>query len=124
MLTNLLELQLAEREPSVVHLFQVIAKVMDVDAARGVMLLRDGSGEAFVRVGFTNQDIVPGATVRLEGRGCAVVRDGFGLALIPGLVVDNDGVHPSVVQSGKTFLPAGANAIRLTWFNRYGVLAL
>ncbi len=123
-LTNLLELQLAEREPSVVHLFQVIAKVMDVDAARGVMLLRDGSGEAFVRVGFTNQDIVPGATVRLEGRGCAVVRDGFGLALIPGLVVDNDGVHPSVVQSGKTFLPAGANAIRLTWFNRYGVLAL
>jgi len=120
-LTNLFELRRhAGREPSVVHPFRIVADVIDVDASKGVLVVRDSSGVEFIRAGFTNRDVVPGARVRLEGSGCGVNRHGFGLAVVPGLVVDNDGIHPAVVESGEVFLHAGVNPIRLEWFNRHG----
>jgi len=121
LLTNLFQLRrCAEQSPHVVHPFRVVADVMDVDSVRGVLALRDGSGTEFIRVGLTNRDIEPGAVVCLEGSGCAVKLEQFGLAIVPGMVVDNDGVHPMVMESGKVFLPAGRSPIRLEWFNWFG----
>ena len=48
----------------------------------------------------------------------------FGLAIAPGLVVDNDGIHPVAAESGRVFLSSGTNRIRLEWFQWFGELGL
>lgn len=119
LLTNLFQLrQQADQAIPVLHPFRIVAEVIAADAARGVLALRDHSGAEFMRIRFT--DVAPGATVLLEGRGCAVKRERFGLVVVPGLVVDNDGIHPMVMETGKVFLSAGRNPIRLEWFNWFG----
>jgi signal transduction histidine kinase len=118
LLTNLFQLrQEAEHERLVVHPFRIVADVIDADCKGGVLLLRDASGVEFIRGGFGARDIEPGATVCLEGTGNTVKLKSFGLSVVPGMVVDNDGVHASAVQSGQVFLPAGTNPITVQWFN-------
>ncbi len=125
LLTNLFQLrQQADQAVRILHPFRIVAEVITADAVRGVLALRDGSGAEFIRVGFANREVAPGATVLLEGWGCAVKREGFGLVVGPGIVVDNDGIHAASVESGQVFLDAGMVPIRLEWFNRFGELAL
>jgi signal transduction histidine kinase len=125
LLTNLFQLrQQADQAVRMLHPFRVVAEVIAADAAQGVLALRDHSSTEFVRIGFTNREVAPGATVVLEGWGCAVKREGFGLAVGPGMVVDNDGIHAATVESGRVFLNAGMAPIRLEWFNRLGELVL
>jgi signal transduction histidine kinase len=125
LLTNLLQLRMsADQTPSVVHPFRIVADVMDADSARGVLVLRDTSSVEFVRVDFRNRDVEPGATVCLEARGCAVKLNGFGLKVVHGMVVNNDGIHPVIAESGMTFLHAGKNPITVKWFNLFGLLGL
>ena len=119
LLTNLFQLRHeAERNIRVIHPMRVVAEVMDVDLARGALVLRDDSAIEFIRVGITNPGIKPGALVLLEGSGCAVKLDGIGLAIAPGIVVDNDGVHPLLPETGKVFLSAGMHRIKVEWFNQ------
>lgn len=125
LLTNLFQLrEEAEHERLVVHPFRIVADVIDADCKAGVLLLRDASGMEFIRGDFAARDIEPGATVCLEGTGNAVKLKSFGLSVVPGMVVDNDGIHPSAVQSGQVFLHAGTNPVSVQWFNAYGVFEL
>ncbi len=125
LVTNLLQLrQCAEQEPSIVTPIRIDAEVCDADLAQNVLLLRDESGAEFVQLDLQNQDIRPGATVRVEANGCGVTLQNFGLAIIPGMVVDNDGVHGMATTAGTVFLPAGAAPIALQWFNRIGQFGL
>lgn len=125
LLTNLFQLRCcANQDPAVVHPFRIVADVVDVDPAGGVLVLRDSSGVEFVQLDMQGRTFIPGTTVRLEGQGYAVTLKGFGLALVPGLVVDNDGVHPTIVKIGTTFLHAGLNPITVQWFNRTGDFSL
>jgi signal transduction histidine kinase len=125
LLTNLFQLrQQGDQAIRMLHPFRVVAEVIAADVARGVLVVRDHSGTEFIRLGFTNREVAAGATVILEGWGCAMKREGFGLAVGPGLVVDNDGIHAATVVSGQAFLDAGMIPIRLEWFNRLGELGL
>lgn len=125
LLTNLLQLRnAAEHTPLVVHPFRIVADVLDVDSASGALAVRDVSGVEFIRMDVGNRDVEPGATVCLEERGCAVRPNRFGLAIVPGLLVDNDGIHPIATESGTTFLHAGKNPITVQWFNCFGVFGL
>lgn len=125
LLTNLLQLRhVAEQTPLVVHPFRIVADVIDVDAASSVLALRDASGAEFIRMDLRNRGVEPGATVCLEGRGCAVKLDRFGLEVVPGLVVECDGIHPITTESGTTFLHAGKNPITVQWFNQFGAFGL
>jgi signal transduction histidine kinase len=120
-LTNLFQLRhAAEQQVRVTNPFRVVATVMDVDPAVGAIALRDESGQEFVLADFNNRDLEPGAKVCLEGSGCGFKMRGFGLAIVPGLVADNDAVHPVLFESGKTFLRSGLNPIEVQWFNRLG----
>jgi signal transduction histidine kinase len=121
LLTNLFQLRrCAEQGPRVVHPFQIVAEVLDSDSASGALVLRDQSGVEFIRLDLHGRAIEPGATVCLEGRGCGLKLESFGLAVVPGMVVDNDGVHATTVGSGEVFLHAGVNPIAVQWFNRIG----
>ncbi len=101
-----------------VHPFRIVAEVLDADAGGGVLVLRDASGVEFVGLDFRGQKIGPGDKVCLEGTGCGVKPKGFGLAIIPGMVVDNDGLHAMAVASGEVFLHPGTTPISAQWFNR------
>lgn len=121
LLTNLFQLRRsAEQSSSVVPSFRIVADVLDVDFGNGVLVLRDASGVEFIQLDLRGQKIEPGATVRLEGKGCAVKPKRFGLAILPGMVVDNDGLHAMTLESGSAFLRAGANPISVEWFNGSG----
>ena len=125
LLTNLFQLRgCAGQEPAVVHPFRIVAEVCDVDSASGVLVLRDPSGVEFIRLDLQGRTIEPGATVCLEGKGCGVKPKSFGLAVVPGMVVDNDGLHGITVESGAAFLHAGVNPITVQWFNRTGDFGL
>ena len=127
LVTNLFQLRrVAELETRVVHPFRIVADVMDVDVARRLLALRDASGMEFIQVDadFSNQNLESGATVYLEGKGSILKHKNFGLVMVPGMVVENDGLHASLVQSGTVVLPAGTNPIALQWFNRYWQLGL
>jgi signal transduction histidine kinase len=125
LLTNLLQLRTAARQtPSVVHPFRIVADVVAADSADGVLALRDASGVEFIRVDFGSRAVEPGATVCLEGTGCAVRLNSFGLEIVPGLVVNNDGTHSLASASGATFLPAGKHPLTVEWFNRFGTFGL
>ena len=125
LLTNLFQLrEQAKHERLVVHPFRIVADVIDADCKTGVLLLRDASGVEFIRGDFGARDIEPGSSVCLEGTGNSVKLRSFGLFVVPGMVVDNDGIHASAVQSGKVFLHAGTNQISVQWFNASGVFDL
>ena len=120
-LTNLLQLRTcAEQQPAAVRPFRIVAEVCDADCANGVLLLRDLSGVEFVGLDLKNHSLEPGTTVCLEGLRCGLKPRSFGLAVVPGLVVNNDGLHPMKLESGTAFLHAGANPIRVQWFNGPG----
>lgn len=125
LLTNLFQLRCcANQDPAVVHPFRIVADVVDADPADGVLVLRDSSAVEFLQLDLQGRTFIPETTVRLEGQGYAVTLKGFGLALVPGLVVDNDGIHYTIVKTGTTFLHAGLNPITVRWFNRMGDFSL
>jgi len=125
LLTNLFQLRLcAGQKPSVLHPFRITADVLDTDSASDVLALRDSSGSEFIQLDLRGRTIEPGATVCLEGMGCGVKPKSFGLAIVPGMVVDNDGVHAMRVESGVVFLRAGLNPIAIQWFNNMGSFGL
>jgi signal transduction histidine kinase len=120
-LTNLFELrQWADHELTNVHPFRIVAEVCDVDPAGGVLALRDGSGVEFIRLPIKDQSIKPGVTVSLEAEGCSVKRQGFGLTIVPRMVLESDGVYGIQVRSSTVFLHAGLNPITVDWFNHLG----
>jgi signal transduction histidine kinase len=125
LLTNLFQLRHeAGQEPQVLHPFRIVADVVDADAVNGVLALRDASGVEFIRVAFSDPGIKPGARVCLEGDGCGLKKEGFGLLIIPGMVVDCDGIHASKSRSGRVFLQAGTHPITVRWFDWFGAFGL
>jgi signal transduction histidine kinase len=125
LLTNLFQLRrYVEQEPAVVHPFRIVADVCDADCAASVLVLRDTSGVEFIQQDLHGRKVEPGAAVCLEGKGCALKPKSFGLAVVPRMVVDNDGLHGAKLESGKTFLHAGVNPITVQWFNGPGEFGL
>jgi len=124
-LTNLSQLRnWAEHELTNVHPFRIVADVCDVDPVSGVLVLRDATGMEFIHVDFNNEDVKPGARISLEGEGCALKLQGFGLAVIPGLILEIDGVHGLQVRSSSAFFRAGLTPIKAQWFNHLGHVTL
>ena len=124
-LTNLLQLRrCAVQETVEAHPFRIVADVFDADPSAGVLVLRDASGTEFIKLELHGQQLKPGATVSLEGKGCGIRLRSFGLAIVPGLVADNDGIHGMLGHSGTSFLQAGLSPFTLRWFNRLGDVGL
>src|SRR4051812_14065105 len=92
LLTNLFQLRTcAEQQPGMVHPIRVTAEVCWADCPRGVLVLRDSTCVEFIALDLKGRVIGPGATVSLEADGYGLKPRGFGLALVRGVAVDNDG---------------------------------
>lgn len=87
------------------------------------LVLADESGAAPVRLAFPGGPPRAGQRLGVEGR-CTAQRSGMAFTLVPAVVVNNDGLHLPVEQSGSLELQAGWQPIRLCWFNRRGEAAL
>ena len=123
MLTNLLQLRrCGEQIPSVLHPLRITASVVDADPAGGVLVLRDDSAVEFVQVDFRGQEIKPGARICLEGTGCGIKPKNFGLAIVPGLVVDNDGLTECGLHPERPFFTAASTRLRCIGLTVWGTL--
>jgi len=85
--------------------------------SEGRVILHDDTEAAQIELDFPCATPRQGDQVRLTGK-CTVVktRDILRLSSIP--VVENDGLHALVEQSGSIYLKAGRHPIRVEWFNR------
>ncbi|HEV2329569.1 MAG TPA: ATP-binding protein [Verrucomicrobiae bacterium] len=64
-----------------------------------------------------SSNISVGSQVRIEANQCLLTRTRSGIKVWPNMVVDNDGLHSQQEASGRVFLQAGMNPIRVDWFN-------
>jgi signal transduction histidine kinase len=125
LITNLFGLrQCAVQSFQVRQPFRVVAQVVEADPQAGSVVLKDASTLEFIHLDLSHTSVQPGDVVCLEGTNCAIRPEGIGLALVPGMAVDNDGVHGLSRAAGRTQLHAGLNPITLQWFNRAGSFSL
>jgi signal transduction histidine kinase len=118
--TNLLELaQSVNREQRLVRNVRLEATVCAAsDPAIGVIILKDDSDTALVELDSDQPAVFPGERIRIEGADCLLRRRAMGVKISALPVVDNDGVHGVVTNSGKITLAAGRHPLRLEWFNQ------
>ena len=60
----------------------------------------------------------PGDRIRIEGNRVLLRRRDLGTQISAAPVVDNDGLHPLQLQTGKVVLKAGRVPLEVDWFNR------
>jgi signal transduction histidine kinase/RNase P/RNase MRP subunit p29 len=86
------------------------------DPTIGTVVLQDDSGVALIELGDELPEFSAGDRIRIEGK-CLLRRRGIGLGISPLPLVDNDGIHGSITNSGDITLTAGKHPLRLEWFN-------
>jgi signal transduction histidine kinase len=104
--------------------FRAEGVVCAVVRGRNLLALQDSSGCVLLEAPALDETIQAGEWVAVTADHCALTRNRFGLQLGTAPVVNNDGHHPAVFKSGKVFLEAGWQPIRVTWFNGRGASAL
>lgn len=85
-----------------------------------MFVLQDDSATALLQLPAGEKLPSPGDSITLAGENCLIARKQFGIRIGPDPVVDNDGIHPAMLASGKAFLKAGLQPIRLSWFSFAG----
>ena len=86
------------------------------DPAVGAVVLQDDSAVALIDLGDGMPELSAGDSIRIEGK-CLLRRRGVGLEVSSFPVVDNDGIHGGITNSGDITLTAGRHPLRLEWFN-------
>ena len=85
--------------------------------AAGRLVLQDASGVAELEMDLTGQPVAAGQRVRMEGNG-VITKVGAGFKLgSKGPTVDNNGLHTMIEKSGRVYLRAGRQPLRVDWFN-------
>lgn len=117
-LTSLRQLRLAvDQRPRMVCSFQIEAVVRAADKTDHTLFLQDDSEADLIQADWDNAAFQPGQRVLLRGTNCAVGWNHSGLRIDRMPVVDVDGSHPPVTNTGMVFLHAGQNFIKVDWFN-------
>ncbi|MDB6017463.1 MAG: Histidine kinase [Pedosphaera sp.] len=121
MLTNVLQLRhLAFNDELTSCSVQLEGTVVWVSQARAQFILQDDSGMMALNLNLNDYpSLKPGHKVRLRAS-CIV---GHGLAACTALV-DNDGDHSFLEESGTIFLSKGRHPICVEWFNIQGQFGL
>jgi signal transduction histidine kinase len=104
--------------------FRVEGVVCAVVPQRNMIVLQDDSAAALVQLPAIGNPPAIGDGLAIAGDNCLIARKQFGVQIGPEPVVDNDGDHPPLLATGRVFLSAGLQPIRLGWFNAGGELDL
>ncbi len=116
--TNVAQLRaVAEQTGTGAYSFALEGEVWWANAAQGRFVLRDATGAEALELELPSAFPQAGQRGRLEGT-ATVARRGFALRLgAKGPVVDNNGVHAMIEKSGRVYLEARWQPIRVEWFN-------
>ena len=87
----------------------------------GVLVMQDDTGVELLELGCRPEQFTPGDRIRIEGNCALLRRRDLGTQISAAPVVDNDGLHPLQLRTGKVVLKAGRVPLEVDWFNRmYG----
>jgi len=100
-----------------VQSFRLEGAVRAVVPEKGLIVLEDASGTMLFELPPINSTISGGDRAVIEADQCVLTRTRFGIRVSAVPVVDNDGLHSAREASGRVYLDAGMNPIRLDWFN-------
>jgi len=104
--------------------FRIEGAVCAVVPARRLVALQDDSGAVLLELPAVGETLRAGDRLAVAGANCPVFRNHGGLQVGNSLVVDDDGTHAAVQESGRIYLGAGRQPIQLEWFNGEGPSAL
>jgi signal transduction histidine kinase len=108
---------IAAEQGRTIQTFCIQGWVRAVVRARRSVILQDRTASAFIELPGIDETVRVGSLVRVEANNCLISRSHFGICIGTAPVVDNDGLHSPVLQSGSVFLRTGFEPIRLEWFN-------
>jgi signal transduction histidine kinase len=116
---SLADLQhLVSEQGCVIRSFRLEGVVRAVVPQRRLIALQDESATALLELPAVDAEVRAGDRLAIEGENCSLVRGAFSIQIGTAPVVDNDGRHSDFLKSGKVFLPAGLQPVRLAWYNR------
>ena len=120
--TNCAQVRQWSRLPVAANLMvQLEAVVRGVFPEMGLTVLQDATGAAGIQLDPLRFPLKAGQRVQIEGRG----RFGNGCAaLLPTLVLDNDGLHSERAVSGQIYLVRGFHPFQLNYLQNSGPFAL
>jgi len=98
------------------HDLRIEAVVCSASASGRELVIQDDSGAEVVRL-KTEPDVRPGQKILLAGTRCKLIRESWGVSIMPPPLVDDDGLHGPVEKNGKISLVAGRVPVRVEWFN-------
>ncbi len=107
-----------------VRSFQIEGVVRAVVPQRNIVVLQDDSAAVLLELPSLDKSIHVGDWLSVRGDRCLLTRTRYGIQAGTMPVVDNDGTHSVREMSGKVFLDAGMDPIRVAWFNGAGKFAL
>ena len=116
--------RLTSSDPGASHVFQMEGDVWWANRSEGRLVLHDDSGTEEIEMDLKDQPVKAGDRVRLTGSGTLARRGAACRLGTTGPVVQNDGVHSLLEQSGSVYLAAGRHPFRLDWFNGTGRFGL
>jgi signal transduction histidine kinase len=98
--------------------FRLAGVVCAVVPQRRLVALQDESATTLLELPMVTAELQVGDWLAIEGTNCSLIRGDVSIQISAAPVVDNDGHHPALLQSGKVYLPTGFQPIQLAWYNR------
>ena len=93
------------------------AQVCAADLAANTVVLKDESATLACELDLHGQTIFPGERIRIAATNCEAVRRPGTIAIIEAPLVDLGGVHPVKQQTASVRLEAGAQPLKIFYFN-------
>ena len=91
---------------------------------RKLLALQDPTGTVLLQLPTVSNAFRVGDEVRVEATNCWITQTPHAYRITPCPLVDNDGIHAAITKSGRIFLNAGFQPVRLEWFQYNGREAL
>lgn len=109
--------KVASTSNDALHSFRIEGVIRAVVRQRMLIALQDRSAAILVGLPTLGDTIRVGERVSVEGQNCSLTPDRLYTHLGLDPVINNDGLHTPQLKSGRIFLNAGKQPIRLEWFN-------
>jgi len=97
--------------------FSVTGVVCSAEAESRLVALQDETATVLLELPELDPAVRPGDGLVIEGRNTALARNRTTLLLGTAPVTEIDALHPPLSRSGRVFLTAGMQPVRLEWFN-------
>ena len=116
--------QLVAEHGRIIRSLRVEGVVCAVIPKRRLVALQDESATVLLELPVIEANVRVGDRLAIEGKDCSLTQGDVSVLVDSAPVVNNDGLHPSRLRTGKAFLSAGLQPVQLAWFNGVADAAL